>query len=55
METVGEKFDHNLHEAIATAQGEKDLIINELEAGYIMGDYVLRHAKVQVGNGEEKV
>ncbi|MBU1446435.1 nucleotide exchange factor GrpE [Patescibacteria group bacterium] len=52
METVGKKFDHNLHEAIATAPGEKDIIINELEAGYSMEDYVLRHAKVQVGNGE---
>jgi len=54
METVGKKFDHNLHEAIATAVGEKDIILNELEAGYIMDDYVLRHAKVQVGNGEAK-
>lgn len=52
METVGKKFDHNLHEAIATAAGEKDIILNELEAGYSMEDYVLRHAKVQVGNGE---
>jgi molecular chaperone GrpE len=52
METVGKKFDHNLHEAIATAAGEKDIILNELEAGYSMGNYVLRHAKVQVGNGE---
>ena len=34
------------------APGEKDLVLEELETGYILGKRVIRHAKVKVGNGE---
>jgi molecular chaperone GrpE len=51
MKTVGEKFDHNKHEAIASGPGEKDIILEEAESGYMMEDHVLRPAKVKVGDG----
>lgn len=51
MKTVGEKFDHNKHEAIASGPGEKDIILEEAESGYIMEDHTLRPAKVKVGDG----
>ena len=53
MKTIGEKFDPNKHEAIAQGSGEKDIIINELEAGYEVDGHILRAAKVQVGDGRK--
>lgn len=52
MQTTGEKFDPNKHEAIAQDEGEKDIILEELEAGYEMGEHVIRPARVKVGKGE---
>ncbi|HUC90242.1 MAG TPA: nucleotide exchange factor GrpE [Patescibacteria group bacterium] len=48
--TVGETFNPNLHEAISMEEGEGDqeIVSDELQAGYQMGDEVLRHAKVRV-------
>lgn len=53
METVGKPFDPNFHEALMQAPGEKDIVLEELETGYILGKRVIRHAKVKVGNGEQ--
>jgi molecular chaperone GrpE len=53
METIGKKFDPNKHEAVAECAGEKDIIVEELEAGYLIEDRVLRPAKVKVGNGQK--
>mgnify|MGYP005843994341 CR=1 FL=1 len=50
LETVGQRFDPGLHEAIAvvpTTQ-ETDTIIEEVEAGYKLGDKLLRPARVVV-------
>lgn len=52
METLGQRFNPDHHEALLQGPGEKDVIIEELEKGYLLGDRVLRHAKVKVGNGE---
>jgi len=52
IETVGAKFDPNLHEALTQGPGEKDIVIEEFESGYILGKKVIKHAKVSVGNGE---
>lgn len=54
METTGQTFDPNLHEALLVAPGEKDKIIAELEKGYTFNGKVIKQAKVQVGNGEAK-
>lgn len=51
MKTVGEKFDPNFHEAVASGSGEKDVILEELEGGYLIEDQTLRPAKVKVGDG----
>jgi len=51
MKTVGEKFDPNFHEAVASAEGEKDIITEEFEGGYMMEDTALKPAKVKVGDG----
>ncbi|MBU1151884.1 nucleotide exchange factor GrpE [Patescibacteria group bacterium] len=52
METTGQPFDPALHEALMQSPGEQNIITEELEAGYQMGDRVVRHAKVKVGNGQ---
>ncbi len=51
IKTVGEKFDPNLHEAVSV-EGEdgEETVIEELQAGYILGDEVVRHAMVKVKN-----
>lgn len=52
--TVGEKLNVASHEALMQAPGEKNIILEEFEAGYMLGDRVLRPAKVKVGNGESQ-
>ncbi|MDI3547731.1 MAG: molecular chaperone GrpE [Halanaerobiales bacterium] len=49
--TVGEYFDHNLHEAmmqVEDADYESGMIIEELQKGYILDDKVIRPAMVKV-------
>ena len=55
METIGKKFDHNYHEAIAQFrdEGKEDqIILDEYQAGYILNDKVIRYAKVIVNKKE---
>ena len=52
MITVGQKFDPKMHEALLTGPGEKDLVVAELEKGYLLGDKVLKRARVKVGDGQ---
>ena len=40
-----------LHEVMTQVPGEEGIIIDEFEKGYMLGDKVLRVAKVVVGNG----
>lgn len=48
--SVGEMFNPNLHEAIQQADSDKPAgtIVQELQAGYMLGDYVVRAAMVVV-------
>ncbi|HET9850111.1 MAG TPA: nucleotide exchange factor GrpE [Candidatus Saccharimonadales bacterium] len=50
IRTVGEKFDPDLHEAIHMEDGEGDqeIVSEELQPGYKIGDEVIRHAVVKV-------
>lgn len=50
IKTKGELFDPNLHEAVSMEEGDgaQEVVSEELQAGYIMGDEVLRHAMVKV-------
>ncbi len=52
IEAEGQKFDPNLHEAVEVTAGEKDQVIEVVAKGYIMGDRVIRPAKVKVGNSK---
>lgn len=49
IKTVGEHFDPNLHEAVSSeGDGDKEMVSEELQPGYILNDQVLRHAMVRV-------
>ena len=47
----GTKFDPELHEAIQfdeEAEGDREVIAEELQPGYRLGDDVIRHSMVKV-------
>lgn len=50
IKTVGEKFDPVFHEAVTMEEGDgtEEIISEELQAGYKVGDEVIRHAMVRV-------
>lgn len=50
IQAVGEQFDPNLHEAVSMEEGGsgEEIISEELQAGYKVGDDVIRHAMVRV-------
>ena len=54
MNSTGEKFDVELHEAITEIpvpdENMKGKVIDTLENGYMLNDKIIRHAKVVVGN-----
>lgn len=50
IKTVGQPFDPHLHEAVSVEEGEgqPETVSEELQAGYKLGDNVIRHAMVRV-------
>lgn len=51
IESKGMKLDVNFHEAISQMEhpdAEADTVIEEYQTGYLLGDKVIRHAKVIV-------
>ena len=50
IKTVGEPFDPHVHEAVSAEEGDGDteVVSEELQAGYKIGDDVIRHAMVRV-------
>ncbi len=55
IETTDAKFDPNLHQAIAEVPAEgkpKGTIVTVVQAGYMIGDRLLRPAMVTVARGE---
>lgn len=51
IKTVGEHFDPELHEAVsAEGDGEQEIVSEELQSGWILGEQVIRHAMVRVSN-----
>jgi molecular chaperone GrpE len=50
IKTVGEPFDPRLHEAVSMEEGGsgQEIVSEELQSGYILGDDVIRHAMVRV-------
>ncbi len=50
IKTVGEPFNPHLHEAVSMEEGDgkEEVVTEELQSGYKMGDSVIRHAMVRV-------
>jgi molecular chaperone GrpE len=50
IKTIGEPFNPELHEAVSMEDGDGDqeIISEELQSGYILGESVIRHAMVRV-------
>lgn len=50
IKTVGEVFDPVLHEAVSMEDGDgtTEVVSEELQAGYKLGDEIIRHAMVRV-------
>jgi molecular chaperone GrpE len=50
IKTVGELFDPRYHEAVSMEEGDGTVekVSEELQAGYALGDEVIRHAMVRV-------
>lgn len=50
IKTVGEVFDPKLHEAVSMEEGDgtTEIVSEELQAGYALGEEVIRHAMVRV-------
>jgi len=50
IKTVGEPFDPQYHEAVSMDDGDgaEEVVSEELQAGYRLGDEVIRHAMVRV-------
>ena len=56
IETVGNLFDPELHEAVIQIETDKHpegVIAQELSGGYRKGERVIRHAKVGVSSGKK--
>ena len=54
MEVVGQPFDPGFHQAVAqveSSQGEANLVIDEIQKGYLLEGRVLRPAMVKVSRG----
>lgn len=50
IKTVGEVFDPRWHEAVVMEEGDgmQEIVSEELQSGYRLGDEVIRHAMVKV-------
>jgi len=48
--TVGEVFNPELHEAVSMEEGDgaQEIVSEELQSGYKIGDEIIRHAMVRV-------
>lgn len=49
---VGQPLDPNKAEAVAAGPGEQDMVLEEYEKGYLLGEKIIRPAKVKVGRGK---
>jgi len=53
IESVGQPFDHNLHEALesVTSDEPEGIVTEEISPGYILNSEMIRPAKVKVSKG----
>ncbi len=51
INALNQVFDPNLHEAVQVeGEGDEQIVTEELQRGYLLGDYVIRHSAVKVTN-----
>ncbi|MBT9161150.1 MAG: Protein GrpE [Dehalococcoidia bacterium] len=55
IETEGNDFDPNFHQAVLYEEGEEGKIVEELQKGYMLHGRLLRPAMVKVGKGTDEV
>lgn len=55
IDTKNQKFDPYKHEVLMVKECDKDddLILEELQKGYMLNEYVLRHSKVMIAKKKE--
>ena len=55
IEAIGKKFDPYKHDVLLSEESEKDedVVLEELQRGYMFKDKVLRHTKVKVSKGKK--
>ncbi len=53
IETEGKDFDPKFMEAVGTAEGEDNKILEETRAGYMLFDTILRPSQVVVGSSKK--
>ena len=49
IKSLGEKFNHEVHEVVKKIEGAENQVLEEIQRGYKIGDKILRIAKVVVG------
>lgn len=56
IRTVGEIFNPELHEAVSMEEGEGtvEVVCEELQPGYVLGEEIIRHAMVKVKMEDKK-
>ncbi len=53
IESVGKQFDPYKHEVLMIEKSEQDnIVLEELQAGYMVKGAVIRHSKVKVGKSD---
>lgn len=52
FDSIGQEVDPDKHDVMTQMAGEEWKILSEFEKWYMIGDRVLRHARVVVGSGE---
>lgn len=53
IEAVGKEFDPNLHNAVMHVEDDtvgENIVVEEFQKGYMLGDRVIRHSMVKVAN-----
>ncbi len=56
IKSVGEKVDPYKHEVLLKQESDKeeDVILEELQKGYMLNDFIIRHSKVKISEKPKK-
>ncbi|MAF37060.1 nucleotide exchange factor GrpE [archaeon] len=54
IKTIGQTFDHALHEVIKTIDGAENKVLEVVQQGYHFGDKILRPSKVIIGKSDQQ-